>query len=604
MEQTILVVDDEREIADLVEVYLKNEGFPVLKAYTAAEALEIIAQKELSLAILDVMLPDMDGFTLCQKIRESHLYPILMLSAKVEDMDKIMGLTLGADDYITKPFSPLELVARVKTQLRRYTRYNTADPREQERNEHDFRGLFICQDSHQCTLNGEDLTLTPIEFNILWYLCEHRGKVVSSEELFEAVWKEKYMDGNNTVMAHIARLREKMKEPSRKPKFIKTVWGWGIPLSKRRLLWPPRRKRHNQISQQILIRYVFSVLGMIGGLVLLFFLGWVFCRLFIWQPHEPLYRLLKALEDTAMFWGSGVVLLGVFLLTYRSISKPLDYLDEVIEAAEELAHPADTPIRLSPPLESIQDELNIVREGALRSAMYAKEAEQRKNDLIVYLAHDLKTPLTSVIGYLSLLRDEPQISPEMRAKYTGIALEKAERLEALINEFFEITRFNLTQLSLRLEEVNLTRLLEQVTFEFQPILAEKGLSLSLQFTPDVILACDPEKLERVFDNLLRNAVNYSNPNTPIGVTMLKEKDTVIVSVENQGRTIPQDKLDQIFEQFFRLDSSRSSSSGGAGLGLAIAKEIVERHNGIIRAQSAKERITFTVTLPLTQPRSS
>lgn len=578
MEQTILVVDDEREIADLVEVYLKNEGFPVLKAYTAAEALEIIAQKELSLAILDVMLPDMDGFTLCQKIRESHLYPILMLSAKVEDMDKIMGLTLGADDYITKPFSPLELVARVKTQLRRYTRYNTADPREQERNEHDFRGLFICQDSHQCTLNGEDLTLTPIEFNILWYLCEHRGKVVSSEELFEAVWKEKYMDGNNTVMAHIARLREKMKEP--------------------------RRKRHNQISQQILIRYVFSVLGMIGGLVLLFFLGWVFCRLFIWQPHEPLYRLLKALEDTAMFWGSGVVLLGVFLLTYRSISKPLDYLDEVIEAAEELAHPADTPIRLSPPLESIQDELNIVREGALRSAMYAKEGEQRKNDLIVYLAHDLKTPLTSVIGYLSLLRDEPQISPEMRAKYTGIALEKAERLEALINEFFEITRFNLTQLSLRLEEVNLTRLLEQVTFEFQPILAEKGLSLSLQFTPDVILACDPEKLERVFDNLLRNAVNYSNPNTPIGVTMLKEKDAVIVSVENQGRTISQDKLDQIFEQFFRLDSSRSSSSGGAGLGLAIAKEIVERHNGIIRAQSAKERITFTVTLPLTQPRSS
>ena len=262
---------------------------------------------------------------------------------------------------------------------------------------------------------------------------------------------------------------------------------------------------------------------MIGGLVLLFFLGWVFCRLFIWQPHEPLYRLLKALEDTAMFWGSGVVLLGVFLLTYRSISKPLDYLDEVIEAAEELAHPADTPIRLSPPLESIQDELNIVREGALRSAMYAKEAEQRKNDLIVYLAHDLKTPLTSVIGYLSLLRDEPQISPEMRAKYTGIALEKAERLEALINEFFEITRFNLTQLSLRLEEVNLTRLLEQVTFEFQPILAEKGLSLSLQFTPDVILACDPEKLERVFDNLLRNAVNYSNPNTLLASPCLKRR---------------------------------------------------------------------------------
>lgn len=227
IEQKILVVDDEREIAELVEVYLKNEGFSVRKAFTAADALASIAQEEPSLAILDVMLPDMNGFSLCQKIRENHLFPILMLSAKVEDMDKIMGLTLGADDYITKPFSPLELVARVKTQLRRYTRYNTGEARDQDRNEHDFRGLVICLDSHQCTLNGEELTLTPIEFSILWYLCEHRGKVVSSEELFEAVWKEKYMDSNNTVMAHIARLREKMREPSRKPKFIKTVWGVG-----------------------------------------------------------------------------------------------------------------------------------------------------------------------------------------------------------------------------------------------------------------------------------------------------------------------------------------------------------------------------------------
>ena len=227
MSTDIVVVDDEIAIADLVEVYLKNEGYTVHKYHNAADALACVARTRLDLAILDVMLPDIDGFKILQRIREKYFFPVIMLTAKVEDMDKIMGLTLGADDYITKPFSPLELVARVKTQLRRYTRYNTADPREQERNEHDFRGLFICQDSHQCTLNGEDLTLTPIEFNILWYLCEHRGKVVSSEELFEAVWKEKYMDGNNTVMAHIARLREKMKEPSRKPKFIKTVWGVG-----------------------------------------------------------------------------------------------------------------------------------------------------------------------------------------------------------------------------------------------------------------------------------------------------------------------------------------------------------------------------------------
>lgn len=225
MKEKILIVDDEKEIADLVEVYLKNDGYEVFKFYNAKEALECTEREHLSLAILDVMLPDMDGFTLCQKIREDHLFPIIMLTARVDDMDKINGLTLGADDYITKPFNPLELMARVKTQLRRYTRYNTADAGEQD--EIDIRGLHISSKSHKCTLNGKELTLTPIEFDILWYLCQHCGKVVSSEELFEGVWGEAYLDNNNTVMAHIARIREKMQEPARKPKYIKTVWGVG-----------------------------------------------------------------------------------------------------------------------------------------------------------------------------------------------------------------------------------------------------------------------------------------------------------------------------------------------------------------------------------------
>lgn len=223
----ILIVDDETAIADLVEVYLTNDGYTVHKCYNAADALACVERTPLDLAILDVMLPDMDGFSLCQKIRERHLFPILMLTAKVEDMDKITGLTLGADDYITKPFNPLELMARVKTQLRRYTRYNPGEPAPREITEYDRKGLFISKSTHKCTLYDEDLALTPLEFSILWYLCRHRGSVVSSEELFEQVWGEKYMDSNNTVMTHIARLREKMHEPSRKPKFIKTVWGVG-----------------------------------------------------------------------------------------------------------------------------------------------------------------------------------------------------------------------------------------------------------------------------------------------------------------------------------------------------------------------------------------
>lgn len=224
MGEKILIVDDEREIADLVEVYLKNENYEVRKACNASDALALIGREEPGLAILDVMLPDMDGFALCQRIRENYLFPIIMLTARVEDIDKITGLTLGADDYLTKPFNPLELVARVKTQLRRYTRYNASST---EREEYDAGGLYICRDSHKCTLYGEDLSLTPLEFNILWYLCERHGTVVSAEELFEAVWGEKYLDNNNTVMAHIARIREKMREPNRKPRFIKTVWGVG-----------------------------------------------------------------------------------------------------------------------------------------------------------------------------------------------------------------------------------------------------------------------------------------------------------------------------------------------------------------------------------------
>lgn len=233
MSEKILVVDDEKEIADLIEVYLKNEGYTVYKYYNGIDALKCINEQELDLAILDVMLPGIDGFHICRKIREKYYYPVIMLTAKVEDGDKIMGLTIGADDYITKPFNPIEVAARVKTQLRRYKRYNNfADNKEDKTNEYDIRGLLINKDKHKVFLYEKELQLTPIEFSILWYLCEHQGMVVSSEELFEAVWGEQYIDNNNTVMAHIGRLREKLNEPAKKPKFIKTVWGVGYTIEK------------------------------------------------------------------------------------------------------------------------------------------------------------------------------------------------------------------------------------------------------------------------------------------------------------------------------------------------------------------------------------
>lgn len=225
MAENILIVDDEKEIADLMEIYLSGEGYNVHKFYDSASALRCIEEENLDLALLDVMLPDTDGFSICRKIREKHTYPVIMLTARVEDIDKINGLAIGADDYITKPFNPLEVVARVKAQLRRYTRYNS--PVQPQSRLYDSRGLIVNCENHQCTLFGEEIPLTPIEFKILWLLCENAGRVVSSEEIFEKVWGEKYLDSNNTVMVHIRRMREKLHEPQRKPKFIKTVWGVG-----------------------------------------------------------------------------------------------------------------------------------------------------------------------------------------------------------------------------------------------------------------------------------------------------------------------------------------------------------------------------------------
>lgn len=226
MTNRILLVDDEEEICTLLSVYLKNENYEVATFTTGREALDYLSTNEVDIAVLDVMLPDMDGFTICRKIRETHYFPIIMLTAKNEEIDILNGLTLGADDYITKPFKSMEVMARIRTQLRRYKTYDQqGTPPKKE--EIDIRGLSINGLTHKANLYGEALELTPIEFSILLYLAEKQGQVVSSEELFEAVWKEKYYDQNNTVMTHIGRLREKMNESAKKPKFIKTVWGVG-----------------------------------------------------------------------------------------------------------------------------------------------------------------------------------------------------------------------------------------------------------------------------------------------------------------------------------------------------------------------------------------
>ena len=226
MEKKILIVDDEQEIADLVSLYLENENFTVYKFYNAKDAMACIESETLDLAILDVMLPDMNGFQICKKIREKYRYPVIMLTAKGEEIDKITGLTLGADDYITKPFLPLELVARVKAGLRRYKKYNVENEPEEDILIHS--GLVLNVKTHECTLNEKPLSLTPTEFSILRILCQQKGNVVSSEELFHQIWGDEYFSkSNNTITVHIRHLREKMGDSFEEPQYIKTVWGCG-----------------------------------------------------------------------------------------------------------------------------------------------------------------------------------------------------------------------------------------------------------------------------------------------------------------------------------------------------------------------------------------
>lgn len=226
MNDKIIIVDDEKEIADLLDLYLTNDGFSVSKAFNAKDALDLVEAENFDLMLLDIMLEDMDGFSVCKKIREKNYFPIIMLTSRTDSNDKILGLTMGADDYITKPFNPLEVIARVKTQLRRSQKYNKTENIKNDE-AYDIRGLLIDKKSHKCFLYDKQIQLTPIEFEIIWYLCKNQGKVVSSEELFENIWKEKYLDNNNTVMAHIGRIRDKMNDSGRNPKFIKTVWGVG-----------------------------------------------------------------------------------------------------------------------------------------------------------------------------------------------------------------------------------------------------------------------------------------------------------------------------------------------------------------------------------------
>jgi len=352
-----------------------------------------------------------------------------------------------------------------------------------------------------------------------------------------------------------------------------------------------------ELSKTVFIRFFFTLLAAVGAIILIYIVTEILLSQFIWQPHDNLYRLFKLIERNA-----ATILTMCGLITFVVIfgiywRRTLGYIDTIVEASEMLIAPGSELIRLPVELKQVEDRMNEARQNVARNARLAREAEQRKNDLVMYLAHDIKTPLTSVIGYLSLLSEAPDMPLDQKAKYLNITLEKANRLEKLMDEFFEITRYNFQAGTLSVENIDLYYMLAQMTDEFYPLLAAKGKQAFLHVPEDMTIYGDPDKLARVFNNVLKNAVAYSPDNSVIDITAAISGDMATIVFSNAG-SIPKEKLASIFDKFYRLDSGRSSDKGGAGLGLAIAKEIVISHGGCIYADSDGKQTSFTVELPV------
>ncbi len=370
------------------------------------------------------------------------------------------------------------------------------------------------------------------------------------------------------------------------------------------------KKRKPKQTKSIALRIIGDFLRWNSICLLGIIIGYVIVYLFILQEPEIYNGILKPLlldifgksGESFLFSNSYLLIVPVFALifivncfiysvitlslfnkTYKSLNTFLD------SEAEFESFPKS--------YSDVEIKLRDIKLDVVESRQAAAQAENRKNDLVMYLAHDLKTPLTSVIGYLTLLEECPELPIEQKAKFTDIALNKAYRLEQLINEFFEITRFNIHNVTLERNRIDLNMMIAQITDEFYPMLSEKNLTVDIDIIEHIVMFADSDKIARVFDNLLKNAVNYSYENTVIRIGARIRRDRVIIKFRNKSDEIPEEKLERLFDKFYRVDTSRTSSTGGSGLGLAIAKQLTELHGGTIRAKSTQDYTDFTVILP-------
>lgn len=318
----------------------------------------------------------------------------------------------------------------------------------------------------------------------------------------------------------------------------------------------------------------------------------------VYYGEELLYPFYKWADDNRYFTIFIALFIGYALITLVLFRQLMGYMDEIMMAVGEIYKDGNSIISLSSELKYVAESMNKIKLDLREKERLAKDDEKRKNDLIIYLAHDLKTPLTSVIGYLTILKDEKEIDENFKNKYLNICYEKSIRLEDLINEFFEITRYNLNHIEIDKSNINFSLMMEQIIYEFKPLLKGKNLIINTDIEPLLQIDIDTNKIERVIDNIIRNAINYSRDNGHIHVSVKRVNNVVVICVENEGVTIHSSKLKHIFDEFYRMDSSRNTKTGGAGLGLAIAKSIVLAHGGTIEAKSKEGTVKIQISIPI------
>lgn len=356
-------------------------------------------------------------------------------------------------------------------------------------------------------------------------------------------------------------------------------------------------------TEFIVQAFIYFIIVMAIG-IFISFIGSKFDYQWLYDWNPSIYHFIEILFDKIFYTGYYlfviiILMLIVFLvLLYRLLKKIFSYITAISDSSDKLFDKNIEYITLPEELSNFEKKLNHFKRESIKNEKLALENKKKKDELIVYLAHDIKTPLTSMIGYLSLLNEIDDMPKQKRKKYISVALDKSYKLEELINELFDTARYNSEKIFLEKEELNLNLMLEQIIDDFYPILKERNKNIIFNYKENITLYADSDKLSRVFNNLIKNAINYSKEKSDININVFQNDKKITIKIVNEGKKIPKEKLNRIFEQFYRLDSSRTSKNGGSGLGLAIAKDIIELHKGTIKANSNEKETTFTIELPL------